>query len=157
MTAKARRMSSSPRWLTTLIELRRQERTERRRQLDEAQRAADILFEKDRVLERETGQATELRRGAAVAGGFDINRLLAAQRHQAALLMEQSAIRQQLQLLEQEIQRRRAALVEAEKQVRILEKLAERKTHEARMLSELREAKRLDELASVMRKVGYPK
>jgi flagellar protein FliJ len=150
-------MSSSPRWLTTLIELRRQARTERRRQLDEAQRAADILIEQDCVLERETGQASELRRGAAMAGSFDINRLLAAQRHQAALLMEQSAVRQQLQLLEQEIQRRRAALIEAEKQVRTLEKLAERKVREARSRADLREAKRLDELASVMRKVGYPK
>jgi flagellar export protein FliJ len=80
--------------------------------------------------------------------------MLAAQRQQAALLLERSSTQQQAEMLSQEIERRRAALVEAEKQVRVLEKLAIRRTQQARQRAGAREAKRLDELASLRWKAG---
>jgi flagellar export protein FliJ len=73
--------------------------------------------------------------------------MLAAQRYQAALQAERQMLAQQNDLLNREIERRRAALQEAEQQVRMLEKLSERKQQAARAEASKLEAKRLDELA----------
>ncbi len=47
-----------------------------------------------------------------------------------------------------EIERRRQALVEADREVRVLEKLRERQAEQHRREEDLQEAKRLDEVAA---------
>ena len=47
-----------------------------------------------------------------------------------------------------EIERRRQALVEADREVRVLEKLRQRQAEQHRRDEDLREVKRLDEVAS---------
>lgn len=141
---------SPPSWLSTLTQLRRQERDESRRRLDEALEAALDAAQKDQALASEAEHAKQLRRSAAASGACDLNLLLAAQRHQAALEMERRSVAQQSELLQQEVERRRAALAKADQQLRILDRLSERKAQQARREAALRETKRLDDVATVL-------
>jgi len=50
--------------------------------------------------------------------------------------------------LEQEIERRREAVVDADRQVRVLDKLRERREREHRYAAERAESKRLDEVGA---------
>jgi flagellar export protein FliJ len=94
-------------------------------------------------------EITELGRRTSVAGECNMSLLIAAQRHKAALLREQQATAEQLELVQNEIDRRRSVLAAAEQQVRVLEKLSEKKVQDAVHAADRREAKRLDELATI--------
>jgi flagellar export protein FliJ len=118
--------------------------------LDDAVRAEEVLAEKSADIQRQVAELTELRRRTSVAGECNLSLLLAAQRHQAALLREQQATGEQMELIQNEIDRRRSVLVAAEQQVRVLEKLSEKKVRDATLAADRREAKRLDELATIM-------
>ena len=147
-------MSSPPVWLATLINLRRQTLHDRHRHLGEARQAEEVLAEKMTAVESQLADLAETRRRISAAGDCDISLLLAAQRHQGALMLELQTATKQTQLLAQEVERRQNAVVEAEQQVRSLEKLSERKVDQARREAERREAKRLDELAIIMQPTG---
>ena len=143
-------MSKPPRWLTTLIQIRRQHRDTCRRQLEEAVRAELLLTEKFGKAQQQIAEITEMRRRTAAVGACDLNLLLAAQRHQAVLHREQQENAEQTQAVQKEIERRRSVVVAAEQQVRVLERLSEQKIEQAIRTENRREAKRLDELATIM-------
>jgi flagellar export protein FliJ len=130
-----------------MIQLRRQNRDECRRQLDEAERAEAILTDQIAAADAQAASNAQMRRRVASNGSCDLNLLLAAQRHQAALEQERQALSQQIGLVAREVERRRATLVEAEQQVRMMERLSERKQAESRCKALQQESKRLDELA----------
>jgi flagellar export protein FliJ len=144
-------MSNPPRWLSTLIQVRRQHRDACRRQLDEAVRAEAVLAEKSGEVQEQLAELTDFRRRTAAAEACDLNLLLAAQRHQAALKREQQSTTEQIELVQKEVDRRRSIVVAAEQQVRVLDKLSEQKVQQARRAEDRREAKRLDEVATIMR------
>lgn len=145
-------MPTPPRWLTTLTQLRRQHRDGCQRKLNDAVRAETLLADRADAVELQMAELAALRRRTLAGGGCDLNLLLSAQRHQAALHREQQATAEQLDLVRQEVDRRRANVVAAERRVRTLEKLSERRVQEAIRLADRREAKRLDELATIMHK-----
>jgi len=74
--------------------------------------------------------------------------LLAAGRFQSVLRMQQSTMQDQIKLLATEVQRRRQAVVEADIQVRILDKLEERQRAEHHQKLQQAEIKELDEIGS---------
>jgi len=78
----------------------------------------------------------------------DINGLLVAERYQSVLRMQQSTMQDQVKLLATEVERRRQAVVEADIQVRVLDKLEERQKTEHRKNLEQIEIKELDEIGS---------
>jgi flagellar export protein FliJ len=143
-------MPNPPRWLSTLIQVRRQHRDGCRRQLDEAVRAEAVLAEKSGDVQTQLAEIIEVRRRTAAAGACDLNLLLAAQRHQATLQRVQQTTAEQIEVLQREIDRRRSMVVAAEQQVRVLEKLSEQKVQQAMCAEGRREMKRLDELATIM-------
>lgn len=140
-------MANKPFRLTTLLRLREAARNERRSQLADALRAEEAIVERIEVLER---QVLALRRQAASeadVGRVNLDRLLDAERYELVLKAEQMVARQQQQQLAAELQRRREALVAADRDVRVLERLREVQEERQRAEEAAREMQQLDEVA----------
>lgn len=143
--------------LATLLRLREAARDERRGELAEAYRVDDVLKQRTDDLHRELDAVRRLCRQAAGPGTVDVDQLLEAQRYELALRFQEKQLRQQREAVAAEIERRRLALVEANREVRVLEKLRENLSERHRQEEGRREIKQLDEVAqqrSVREEVG---
>jgi flagellar protein FliJ len=134
--------------LEPLLKLRESRRDECRAALAEAFRVDEVLRKQFDALEQDLAALREYCRQKSAPGGVDIDRLVEAQRYELVTRSQQRSIVQQRETVAAEIERRRQALVEADREVRVLEKLRERKAEQHRREEELREVKRLDEVAS---------
>ncbi len=133
--------------LATLLRLRELARDERRSQLAQAYRAKDLLHEQEQQIEE---HLAELRRGTRRVcgpGEIDVDRLLESRRFEMVLLAQREDIDQKQEMLGVEIQRRRQALVEANREVQVLESLRARQHERYRAEENRREIKQLDEIA----------
>lgn len=134
--------------LATLQRLRESHRDELRGKLAEAYQAEQLLEEQTRKIQAEETQLLSTQREVLNSAHTDVNRLLDVQRYSAALKGQQQTLQNQAKMLAAEIEKRRLALVEADQQVRVLEKLHERQ-QAAHSQQQLRaEAKVLDEIAA---------
>jgi flagellar protein FliJ len=136
--------------LQTLQRLREMNRDEMRARLAEAYQAERILSEQRAAVDAETAALAAARRQMIDGGSFDVTRMLDAQRYQLLLEAQSRTMADQAARLTQEAETRRAALVEADRDVRVLDKLRERRLAQHRAAQEAADAKRLDEIA-VMR------
>ncbi|MFH1919698.1 MAG: flagellar export protein FliJ [Planctomycetota bacterium] len=137
--------------LATLLRLRETDRDERRGQLGQAYRADEIIRRRLGDLTRELGDlATQNRQAAAPAFRkvLDVDRLLEVRRYELVVLSQRHQVDQQRQAIEVEIERRREALVDADRQVRVLEKLRQKQLERHRHEENRREIKQLDETAA---------
>lgn len=116
--------------------------------LADAFRAEQVLAENRAALATEQAQLRELQRAAAVERYLDVNRLLEAQQYELVLRARQQELARQEALLSIETERRRLALVEAEREVRVLELLDERHRRAHRRRQERLDTKQLDEVAA---------
>ncbi|MBN2022563.1 MAG: flagellar FliJ family protein [Pirellulales bacterium] len=138
--------------LATLLRLKESVREERHGELARAYEA-DALLERQQeelVCQRE-GLMEECRR-AVRPGIVDVDRLIESQRFELLLKAQQQYVAQQREAVAVEIDRRRQALVEANREVRVLEKLRERLLARHRQDEDQRQVKLMDELA--MQRVG---
>ena len=135
--------------LQTLWRLRSAERDRRRAELAQAYEAAGILDEQRRQIEAEHADAVEESRRLVSPGSADLDALLRVHRHQHILKAELAQLAAQRAQIEAEIQRRRQVLVEADRQVRVVEKLHERKLAEHQRKADRVEVKLLDEMGSI--------
>lgn len=142
MSSRAFRFS-----LETLLKLRENARDERRQQYADALRAEEILREQHEQLESEQVQVRQ-EYAISSTGTINVDRLLTAQRYEGALKTQQLIIEQQQQQLSGETERRREALVEADRQVRLLEKLREKQQTRHQKALQKKQDKLLDDLAS---------
>jgi flagellar FliJ protein len=131
--------------LETLLKLRDRIRDERRAELAQAYHAAEILGQRRQELEDELAGLIEQNRAAAGPGAVDVDRLLDARRYELVLRSHQQLNQQQQRALDAEIDRRRRALVEANREVRVLEKLREKQEDRHRQQQARQEIKELDE------------
>lgn len=112
--------------LKALLDLRGAERDVQRAQL------AELLTAEQRLRQQKAGVAAELqnelnaRRDAIARGRLDVGRLQAAQLFEHALRGELQVLGQRQQALESLVAEQQATLVEAQRQVRVLEKLREK-------------------------------
>lgn len=137
--------------LETLQKLRTAERDRQRARLAEAYRAEDILDGRQAELESQFAALRKWQWAAAAGTHFDVAALQAAARFEPVLKSQRQLLHQQRQLLAAEIERRRQALVEADRGVRALELLDQRRREEHRQ-NELRaETRQLDEIAGTQR------
>ena len=84
---------------------------------------------------------------ASQPGSVDVDQLLQTHRYELLLRAQRTMIqKQQLQVAE-ETERRRVTLVEADRQVRVLEKLREQKWQEYQVAEAKQDFKLMDELA----------
>jgi flagellar export protein FliJ len=137
--------------LKAVERLRAARRDQARAALAEAFQAEQVLIENQAAVAAEQDDLLALQRAAASGENFDIGRLTEAQRYDAVLRLRRQELGRQAALLQVEIERRRRTLVEAEREVRVMELLDKRHRlayeREARRL----ESKQLDEVATAMR------
>jgi flagellar export protein FliJ len=133
--------------LETLRKVRQARRDERRLALAEAFRADELLTERQAEVAVEKTQLRALQQSAAKGQFLDLNRLLEAQRYELVLRARDQEIANQRTLLETETERRRQALVEADRDARALDLLDERQRGEHKRHSLRIETKQLDEIA----------
>lgn len=133
--------------LATLLRLREDARDERRGQLAEAYRLDELLQQRvDEISDKLIGLRGQWR-DAAAPGTVDVDQLVVAQQYELSLRMQRRQLEQQRESVATEIQRRRQVLVEANRDVRVLENLRENQSSRHRREEERREIKQLDEVA----------
>lgn len=134
--------------LATLLKLHEATRDERRNQLTEALRAEQVVVERMAQLDSELAALRAERLRATRAGAtVDIDALSDGARYEMILKLERQSADQQRQVVAAEADRRRAALVAADREVRVLERLRETQLERHRQEEDRRERIRLDELA----------
>jgi flagellar protein FliJ len=133
--------------LETLLKLRGHARDDRRRALAQALDAAAILANQRVQLLAEQEASRRWVVDQAAAGRIDVDRCLAAGRYGLQLRVQLAALARQEQQVAAEVERRRQALVEADRQVRTLEKLGERQAERERLADDRKAVKLMDEIA----------
>jgi flagellar protein FliJ len=133
--------------LETLLRLRMAERDERRADLAKALRAEAMLQGELRQIESEQADARVKVREQSAPGAADVDGLLRTNRYQLVLKARRGQLEGQLAQVRAELERRRQALLEADRGVRVLEKLRERQLAAHREREERLEIKVLDEVA----------
>lgn len=134
--------------LATLQRLRESTRDERRAALAEAYHAQQLLTERMQEKQEELAALRATYSEAAAPGRIEVEQLMNAQRFELMVRGEMKVMEDQARLLEKEIERRRLALVEADRQVRVLEKLRDKQLERHQYEQLCREMKQLDEIAS---------
>jgi flagellar FliJ protein len=133
--------------LETLLRLRMAERDQRRADLAKALRAEAMLQDEARKLEGEQQSLTEQARSLKAPGAANVEALLATHRYERLLAVQERQLAAQLAQVSAETERRRLVLVEADREVRVLEKLRERQAEAQRAKEQRQEIKAFDELA----------
>lgn len=131
--------------LATMLRLREVIREERRTQLAEALRLLDQLRTRQQEIEELVSATKRLQTPAA--GQLDADRLLNATRYELVLRAEQRALQSQEASLTGEVEKRREALVGANREVRTLELLRDKQKEAYLAEEEQRARKELDEIA----------
>jgi flagellar FliJ protein len=133
--------------LATLQRVQHARRDRERAALAEAFHAQDVLAERRKQLEVEQVDLRDLQRSAAADRILNVNQLLEAQRYELVLRAREAELNRQSAALAIETERRRHVLVEADRDVRVLELLEERQRREHQLCQRRVEAKQLDEAA----------
>jgi flagellar export protein FliJ len=133
--------------LETLLRLRLAERDQRRADLAKAIRAEQMLRGEDEALVRQQSLAAARGRQLKSPGAADVDSLLQTHRFEVVLASQRRLLATQIAQVQAEAERRRLALVEADRQVRVLEKVRERQAAAYRKEAERREIKQFDETA----------
>lgn len=133
--------------LATLVKLREAARTDRRLQLAEAFRVDEVLQEQLGQAEAMISEYRQEQRAGTGPGTIDVDQLLAQQRYLMLLEIQRRSLMQQRQNVAQEIERRRQALVEADREVRVLENLEQRQRARWNEERSRQELQILDEVA----------
>ena len=133
--------------LETLLRIRMDERRQKRAELAQAYQAEQVLGHQVKQLAQEQETMRRSARIAAEPGMVSVDGLVAAHRYELLLETQVAALQQRVSQLQEEIERRRTALVESDQQVQMLEKLRDRQrvSHEADVTRQ--ELKELDEIA----------
>jgi flagellar protein FliJ len=133
--------------MATLLKLREATRDERRIELAQAYRADEVLEGHMEQVRAEIGALREQCRKAVAPGAVDIDRIIEGQRYEVLLKVQERHLGEQRGKLAAEIERRRVALLAANREVRVLEKLREHQIEQHQQAESLLDVKRLDEVA----------
>ncbi len=133
--------------LQPLLKLREAERDRCREELANAYHADQILHDRQRDIQQEMHEAKMLTYVKSLPGPIEVDGLLNAHRYELVIFAQLRQLAAQREKVGVEIERRRQALVEADRELRILEKLRERHSHEFRRMEEKAELRQLDEIA----------
>jgi flagellar protein FliJ len=135
--------------LQTLLRLRIAERDQRRAELAKAIRAEELLRVEEAKLENQQTEAARRSRQLKSPGAADVDALLQTHRYELVLATQRRQLASQLSQIQAETNRRRQVLVEADRQVRVLEKLRDRQAAAYRQQTDRLAAKQFDEMAAV--------
>ena len=134
--------------LQPLQKVRENIRRDRQTELAKALEAEAVVREKIESLIGEIFGTKEEGRKLAAKGRINVDFLVGLRRHEAYLLAQKAEAEQKLEQVLAEVERRRLAVVEADKEVKILEKLHEKlkDRHDNELTA--KEIVDLDEIAS---------
>ena len=133
--------------LAPLLKIRENVRAEKQAELNKAYEAARIVEDELERVRSEYAHSLEQGFRAAQQEQIDVNYLLNLRRHQAYLITQQEHATKQLEEIRQEIERRRIALMEADREVKVLEKLREKMKAKHLQEEALADQKQMDEIA----------
>ena len=133
--------------LENLRRLREEVRDRCRVALAEAYDARSLLEQRCELLEREY-RAWQVNRRLASRGAVDVDHLAAANRYQWNLRTQQAYFEENRRKLETEIGRRQAALVEADRALRTVQRLIERREKAMQRAASRRAEREADDLAT---------
>jgi len=133
--------------LGSVLKLREAARDQRRAELAEVYRADDTLRQHAADIDRELLGNRAHCRAAVGPGALDVDRLLEGHRYELLLRSQRRQIDAQRAMLAIEIERRRLLLVQASRDVRVLEKLRQRQSDHHRAEEARQLMKQLDEIA----------
>ena len=134
--------------LQTLLRLRAAARDQRRAQLAEAYKAERILRQQAEQLSGELDQVRGQMRQAAQPGEVNVDSLLVSHRYELVIQAQKQNLDGQIKQILDEIERRRVLVVEADRQVRILERLRQRQQDDHNRKQQNLEVKEMDEIAA---------
>lgn len=134
--------------LATLLKLREAERDERRGEYNEALRAADVLRSQQTSLEDELRSVRAAR--SQTHRVLNIDLLIQGSQHELLLRAQVDLLDKQFAEVQDEAERRRAKLLEADRAVKVLEKLRDRQSQRFQQELWRQEAKTLDEVSQSM-------
>ena len=133
--------------LQTLLKIRESFRDEKRTELAKAYEAEAILKQQIEEIENEQQVLKQQTRQAAEPGKINVDTLLGTHRYELLLGAQRKVIEQRDEQIQTEIERRRRLLVDADQQVRILEKLREKQELRHEKEQQRLEIKQMDEVA----------
>jgi flagellar protein FliJ len=134
--------------LAGLLKLREAARDARRLQLSEALHAAALLRQELQRIEEELAALRDSCRQAAGPGLVDLDRLREAQRFEALLKARRQEVRLELERTEEQIEHCRLKVVEADRDVKVLENLSAKQSQRHVEKEHRREIGVLDEAAA---------
>jgi flagellar protein FliJ len=140
--------------LESLLKLRMAERDHRREELANAYRADQVLQQRQESVKEELVEAQRQSKEYSAPGTIHVDRLLCTHRYELILHAQLQQIHRQRQVIATEIERRRQALVEADRELRILEKLREKHSIAFEYNEHKADIRRLDEIALRCRKAS---
>jgi flagellar FliJ protein len=134
--------------LQSLLKLRTADRDQRRAELASAFQASQVLAGQMTALQKTIQQTRRDIRQGSTTGPVNVDRLLGSHRYELLLASQLDQLKQRQQEIETEIERRRQRLLEADRQVRTVEKLRERKLAEYQADLARQEQRQLDEIGT---------
>jgi len=134
--------------LATLLKLREQTRDEGRGRLAEAYRAEELVEEQERRLEHEMSELKRHSRRVSAPGQLNVVRLREVERYESLLQSQRLEAAEQRRAAQAEVERRLETLVEANREVRVLETLRQRQRERHRLEETRRETTQMDEAAA---------
>jgi len=135
--------------LEILLRLRIAERDQRRAELAKALRAEEMLRAEVQQVADEQRSLAQQAAALKSPGSADVDNLLQTHRYVLVLAAKQKQLATQIEQVQAEAERRRLVVVEADRQVRVMEKLKERQAAAHRCETERQEAKQYDEMAVI--------
>jgi flagellar FliJ protein len=133
--------------LEPLLRLRTAQRDRRREELAKAFRAEQLLEQQQQAVQQELQVTRQQAQQQSSPGPIQVDQLLHAHRYALLLHAHLEQLRRQRQAVRQEMERRREALVEADRELRILEKLKERHSLAHAYQQQRADVRTLDEIA----------
>jgi flagellar export protein FliJ len=133
--------------LETLRKLRVSHRDQMRARLAEAYQAEDVLAEQRMKVEAELADIKRDRGRVHVGEYMDVERLIASQRYELVLRSQSRSLVEKEALLQAETEKRRQAVVQADREVKSLNLLDDRRRAAYVRSQERQQAKELDEIA----------
>lgn len=139
--------------LSTILKLRQQHRDQRRDELMQALAAENLLLAEEKRIAEEEQRLKQALRIQTQEGPLEVDAVLGWRRYEMVLAARRLALKERLEMVRAEIERRREALIEANRELRTLELLRDRQLEQFKKEQQRHEMKLIDEIAN--RQAGH--
>lgn len=136
--------------LASISKIRAAHRDAQRLRLADALRAEAELTNQQTAIESESLALSQTQRTLLENQGLNVNALLDLERYELVLRAHATALTRQVEAVQAETERRRLQLAQADQEVRVIEKLEEKRLQEQAKELARKEQHKIDEAASTL-------